>query len=413
MSTVNDLADFQFLPVSVSDSGTLVLFEDEVEVKYEGDVCVLEHIRKKAGKVLIPSGVVILTNLRLVSIISKTISVTCEKIGWGVSLADVALVEDCSSSYFGSSTRLHIQMRTGNIEIGLKFLSKKSDKAQFLSQMQYFLGKKSWIIPAKPTVAVDKSAAFSVSTAGVAGILRAQEQNLKVNDALARDATADLDSLMKRAKEMASVIQRYASYAGDRADGQSRLEGSENTSEVGDISEIDAILQSIGIASPVTKFSAGRLYHKQLARQLADYLHDSNRLSRLGGMMTLTDIYGIFNRARGTELVSPDDFLKSAEIMGSLSLGITLVRFASGVIILRLDSLNEDALCQNILQLSKSNYLDIDQNGIYATLVAQHLNLSIVLSKEVLLIAENRGLLCRDDSIGGLAFFPNKFGDIS
>lgn len=410
---MNDLSMFQLHSVPVSNSGTLILLKDEVEVKHEGDVCILEHINKNAGRVLIPTGVVILTNLRIVSIVDKAISLKHEKIGWGFNLADVVLVEDCNSSYFGSSTRIHFQMRTGKIEIGLKFLSKKSDKVSFLAQTRYFLSKKSWMTATTLSVAADKPAAFSVSTAGVAGILRSQEQNLKSNDALARDATADLDSLMKRAKEMASVIQRYASYAADRVDGEGSSERSETTSEAGEISEIDAILESIGIVSPVTKYSAGRMYHKQLARQLADYLHDSKRLSRLGGMMTLTDIYGIFNRARGTELVSPDDFLKSAEVMGSLGLGISLVRFASGVIILRLDTLNEDSLCQSILQLARSSNLDTGDDGIHASLVAQHLNLSILLAKEILLIAENRGLLCRDDTISGLAFFQNKFIDIT
>ena len=409
---MTDLSTFGLSPVHVSDAGMLVLLEGEVEVKCEGDVSVLEHINKKAGKVLIPSAMVVLTNIRIVSIVGSSVSAKKEKIGWGFNLADVAHVEDCTSSYFGHSSRIHIQMSRGGIGIGLKFLSKESDKSMFLSQTHHFLSKKSWVAVAQSAMIVEKKAAFTSSSAGVAGILRNQEQNLKNNDALARDATADLDSLMKRAKEMATIVQRYAYYAGERGEGDSCSERSETTSEMGEVTEINAILQSIGITSPVTKFSAGRLYHQQLARQLADYLHESNRLSRLGGMITLTDIYCVFNRARGTELVSPDDFLRSAEMIGTLGVGISLIRFPSGVIMLRLDSLNEDSLCQSILQLSKSTFLEIEEDGIQASLAAQHLNLSIVLAKEILLTAENRGILCRDDSISGLAFFPNKFADI-
>ena len=406
---MDNLSAYRLSSAPLSNAGMLVLLEDEVEVKCEGDVSVIEHMNKKSGKVLLQSGLVVLTNLRIVSIVDDASS--RGKIGWGLNLADVAFVEDCSSSYFGNSTRIHIQLHQ-KIEIGLKFLSKQSNKANFLEQMQHFLSKKSWvgITKSKSEVTALKPAAFSASTAGVAGILRNQEQNLKSNDALARDATADLDSLMKRAKEMATVVQRYASYAGERGD-DSNSERSDTTSEAGEVTEIDAILQSMGIASPVTKFSAGRLYHQQLARQLADFLHESNRLSRLGGMMTLTDVYGIFNRARGTELVSPDDFLQSATMMGKLGVGISLKRFESGVIMLRLDSLNEEALCQSIVALAQSQDMDIEEEGIQASLVAQHFNLSIVIAKEILLLAESRGLLCRDDSIGGLAFFPNKFAD--
>lgn len=42
--------------------------------------------------------------------------------------------------------------------------------------------------------------------------------------------------------------------------------------------------------------------------QLADFLRVP--LERAGGMMTLPDVYCLFNRARGTELVSPDDLLQ-------------------------------------------------------------------------------------------------------
>ena len=48
---------------------------------------------------------------------------------------------------------------------------------------------------------------------GVAGILRRQEENLRASDEITREALNDLDSLMKRAREVASMVQRYASFA--------------------------------------------------------------------------------------------------------------------------------------------------------------------------------------------------------
>ena len=44
--------------------------------------------------------------------------------------------------------------------------------------------------------------------------------------------------------------------------------------------------------------------------QLADFL--TARVERAGGMMALPDVYCLFNRARGTELISPDDLLQVA-----------------------------------------------------------------------------------------------------
>lgn len=399
---MKDLSEFLICPINLSSAGMLILQESEVEVKCEDDVSLLEHKNKKAGRELVTAGMVVLTNLRIV-LISK-------KVGWAVNLADILNAEDCTSSYFGRSTRINFQMRSGQINVGLKFNSPSSDKSVFLSQTQHFLLKKSWIVT-KKLVSPAEEPSFSTSNAGVAGILRRQEQNLKSVDTLAHDAMVDLDSLMIRAKEMAIIVQRYASYAGERVDGDNS-DRSETTTETGETNEIDSILQSMGIASPVTKYSAGRLYHKQLARQLADFLLESSRLSRMGGMMTLTDSYGIFNRARGTELVSPDDFLQSARMLEKLSVGISLKTFPSGVSMLRLDSLNEESLCKSLVELLKADEKEIQEDGIQASLVAQRFNLSIVLAKEILLIAENQELLSRDDSIGGLSFFINKFSEI-
>ena len=37
------------------------------------------------------------------------------------------------------------------------------------------------------------------------------------------------------------------------------------------------------------------------------------------------------------------------------------------------------------------------------------LGMSVILAKERLLSAEGEGLLCRDDSVEGLRFYPNRF----
>lgn len=84
---------------------------------------------------------------------------------------------------------------------------------------------------------------------------------------------------------------------------------------------METILQNIGIVSPVTKLSAGRQYHQLLARQVADLLLAQQRIQRLGGIVSLTDLYCLYNRARGMELVSPNDLLEAVMLMESLHLG--------------------------------------------------------------------------------------------
>ena len=81
-------------------------------------------------------------------------------------------------------------------------------------------------------------------------------------------------------------------------------------------------LLTLGLTSPVTKESAGSLYHQQLSRQLADFLPAV--LERQGGIMTLPEVYCVYNRARGSELVSPADLLRACELWERLGLPLSL-----------------------------------------------------------------------------------------
>lgn len=75
----------------------------------------------------------------------------------------------------------------------------------------------------------------------------------------------------------------------------------------GDVTEDETIrfksyLLSMGIANPVTRetYGSGTQYHMQLAKQLAGILQAP--LEERGGIMSLTEVYCLVNRARGMEV---------------------------------------------------------------------------------------------------------------
>ena len=51
----------------------------------------------------------------------------------------------------------------------------------------------------------------------------------------------------------------------------------------------------------------------------------------------------------------------------------------------------------------------VEAESLNAQQLANQLGLSVVLANERLLAAEKTARLCRDESIEGLAFYPNKF----
>lgn len=72
-----------------------------------------------------------------------------------------------------------------------------------------------------------------------------------------------------------------------------------------DTEKLVEMMENMGLQSALTKKQAGSNYHKLLSRELVDFLRRKDRLSNAGGMMTLTDVYCLFNRARGTNMISP------------------------------------------------------------------------------------------------------------
>jgi ESCRT-II complex subunit VPS36 len=64
---------------------------------------------------------------------------------------------------------------------------------------------------------------------------------------------------------------------------------------------------------------------------------------------------------------------------------------------------NDDEFYEKILKLLNH------QDCITSYTVAAQENISIILAKEELLLMESKGLLCRDETIQGILFYPNKF----
>uniref|UniRef100_A0A3B5M983 Vacuolar protein-sorting-associated protein 36 n=1 Tax=Xiphophorus couchianus TaxID=32473 RepID=A0A3B5M983_9TELE len=206
---------------------------------------------------------------------------------------------------------------------------------------------------------------------GIVGIERKIEEKRKETDKNISEAFEDLSKLMVKAKEMVELSRSIASKIKDKQ---------------GDITEDETIrfksyLLSMGIANPVTRetHGSGTHYHMQLAKQLGDMLQAP------------------------LELLSPEDLLNACKMFESLKLPLRLRVFDSGVMVVQLQSHSEEEMIASALD-------NVTEKGsLTAEEFAKLLGLSVLLSKERLLLAEKMGHLCRDDSVEGLRFYPNCF----
>ncbi|KAK3599983.1 hypothetical protein CHS0354_012636 [Potamilus streckersoni] len=228
---------------------------------------------------------------------------------------------------------------------------------------------------------------------GIMGIERSIQHKQRNMDMNISQSFKDLRMLMEKAKEMVQLSKTISTKIREKQ---------------GDITEDETVkfksyLLSMGIADPVTRetHGSGDKYFTELARQLAAVLEKP--LQECGGIMTLSDVYCRVNRARGMELLSPEDLLNACEMFEFLKLPVRLKTFDSGVMVLQLLSHSEEEV------VKQTQILLEDKESLTAEELAQQLGLSVILAKERLLLTEKMSKACRDETVEGLRFYPNYF----
>nr|XP_032835620.1 vacuolar protein-sorting-associated protein 36 isoform X3 [Petromyzon marinus] len=269
--------------------------------------------------------------------------------------------------------------------------------AQFLRRLQEALAQKLWQkLPDMETRGQQQQQqprGVRARGAGIVSIERKLEEKRKETEKHISEAFEDLGKLMEKARDMVELSKSIANRMRDKH---------------GDITEDETVrfksyLLSLGIAEPVTRAThgAGCHFHAELARQLAELLEP--RLRECGGLMELTDVYCRVNRARGMELLSPEDLLNAARLFEPLKLPIRLRPFASGVMVVQLTSLDEDAA------IAEAACVVEEKGSLTSEEFSKLIGISVLLARERLLLGEENGRLCRDDSEEGLRFYPNRF----
>lgn len=278
----------------------------------------------------------------------------------------------------------------------------------------------------------------SLGSVGVAGVLRREEARAAATEHSLDQAFQDLEQLMGKAQEMVALAEYFHERVATRHAGAAPAAGDAPGEEGEELDAETALdLLNLGIVSPVTKESAGGLYHQELSRQLADFL--GGPVARAGGLMPLPDAYCLFNRARGTELVSPDDLLQAVQLFPRIGAALSLREFASGVKVVQAATYSDDRVCEQLhamvqpgsdgsgdrgggWEAAEGGSIALGGSGIDAwvraslgppitqTEAAAALHVPLAVASEQLLMAEARGVLCRDESgPEGLRFYRNFF----
>ncbi|KAI1381831.1 Vps36-domain-containing protein [Hypoxylon crocopeplum] len=254
-------------------------------------------------------------------------------------------------------------------------------------------------------------------TAGIAGLEKMGLDRRKNNELVIGSAFEDLEALMASAKQIVALAESFARQVNggsENATSEANALLAESASQLGLVTTKDIVGGGSGSGSE-------SLYLSELSRNLAEFLTDDARgvLKKAGGIISLVDLWAMFNRARGgVELVSPNDFEKAARLWGTLKLPVRLRTFKSGVMVVQSrDRTDETTIKALLAWLRDLHDIPPDRDvpwdwqefgrGVTAQDAAERFGWSIGVAEEELEMAEERGVLCREEGIEGLKFWEN------
>ncbi|XP_055613747.1 vacuolar protein-sorting-associated protein 36 [Uranotaenia lowii] len=310
--------------------------------------------------------------------------------------------EEASSMLFGRKKRIILRLgpllpdkAPGPMDYSVasfvKISGKNGVEPAFVQALHETVGARVWAVTEGETSeGVSSTATKRVLRTGITGIERNLVEKQKQTDENINMAFKDLGKLMEMAKDMVAISKVVSTKIRERH---------------GEISEDETVrfksyLMSLGIDDPVTRDGtrSNSEYFMKLSQQLCEMLLDP--ISESGGMMSMADVYCRVNRARGLELLSPEDLIEACKLMSG---PIKLRQFPSGSIVLQLDNHDDELLSQETAELVEK------LKSVSADELARVVGISLLLANERLLTAEALGKLCRDESIEGLRFYPNLF----
>lgn len=283
-------------------------------------------------------------------------------------------------------------------------LNSGSDATDVLAALQRVLERKEWSKSTARTL--EQAKRLTSHKVGVDAVLAkskiVQQQEQKISDQAL--AATDADELLREATELARIIRKHVAVlernnemaAVGAAAGGGEADGIDPASQ----QALVRMLQDMGMASALSKKDTLD-YYGTIARQLADLLLP--RIESLGGVITLTDVYCLINRARSSHLLSPEDLLRATEALEKIDVGLKVRTFRSGLVVLQ-DARVDDDRVAGLLR-------DACAGGMTALEASRLLKTTPLLAEEQLCSAEQRGYLARDEQVETLRFFPNLFDD--
>ena len=320
-------------------------------------------------------------------------------------------LDDKLAAFEDASEPIKVSFRAGGEKVFHERLKGALVQRKWLLQMAPPVPQPLQTLNIPGDVAGSTSLQDRANKVGIAGLERRGFELRKNNEVVIGSAFEDLEALMASAKEVVALAETFANKS---ADGSS--EGNALLSESAAALGMVTTKEMLG-----SRAASDTLYLSELSRNLAEYLTDDRKgvLRKEGGIMSLVDLWAMFNRSReGVELISPTDFEKAARLWEKLGLPVRLRQFRNGLLVVQRSDWTDDKTIAQLLawfqdlhveQPGSEVYWDWQAfgRGVTAQEAAHRFGWSVGVANEELEMAEERGALCREERVEGLRFWEN------
>lgn len=256
-------------------------------------------------------------------------------------------------------------------------------------------------------------------------------QDSAAKSMLLNDSLQDLEGLMSKAKELIRLSQSYQRVLMSQSEGKSSdkindnvdlLHNSKNSIKIlNNIitkDEFNSHGKSIYISYLKKDSSNSSLYMDELSRHVFEFIMEFNLLDQRNGILTLFELYTIYNRARGMSLVSPDELKAAVLKFKELNLPLRLFEIeptgAASVgkfYVISQSTFKKNSLISKIHKILNSANGTDEYRGFsvlqFQTQQGLNINHSILTS----ILEENasqEGELCIDQQLEGVFYYENE-----
>ena len=221
------------------------------------------------------------------------------------------------------------------------------------------------------------------ATVGIQALKNTVQTDIDNRGKLLAGGLSDIEHL----KDSAAQLMRIAEQLRAKNDPESK----------NDLSEV---LLALGVPDPISREASGKGFANELARQFSTRIRPV--LEKYGGVMSVAEAYCLYNKALGTNYVTPNDFSEAMDQLNRREMGVK-INTIEGVTVVILSEKTYQAILNDIL--SKFG----DSEYVTPLIMSKKTSLPISITKNYLLRAEADGHLSRDDSMAGLRFYKNIF----